>query len=60
VTALQNQPVVQGDRSLLSESGIALIISLMAMLFMMCSLDWVLRCLHGHRVPVEVAIGRWS
>jgi len=35
VTALQNQPVVQGDRSLRSESGIALIISLMAMLFMM-------------------------
>jgi len=36
VTTLRNRPVVHGgDRSLRSESGIALIISLMAMLFMM-------------------------
>ena len=36
MTTLTNQPVVRGaDRSLRSESGIALIISLMAMLFMM-------------------------
>ena len=36
MTTLTNQPVVHGgDRSLRSESGIALIIALMAMLFMM-------------------------